>query len=278
MKPSHTEDIDPSVAVPPGPDIIDRVCDFLSFRFDQHLDRWQVITALALAIVIIIFSLAGLVRSRLASSVTVTTAARAAGKSDAAQSGTNGTNIKTAYIFVYMCGAVRQPGVYRVTTGSRVNTAISLAGGLAEGADAARINLARRVVDGERVYVPRAGEVITPALLDNTGVAPATGSTADANSSGVSASDNGSATADGLGSNSPGAGRGPAWRSDGCLNINLATAADLDLLPGIGPAFAARIIDYRQKHNSFTDVEQLGNVRGIGPKTLAKLKPLVCVE
>jgi competence protein ComEA len=289
----------PAQADLPAPDLIDTICDFLSFRFDQHLDRWQVMAALALALCILTFSLFGLVRSRLIAPARVTATAGASnsgaatpGAAKTPASGSGGTAKSSGYLYVYVCGAVKRPGVYRAGAGTRVNVAISLAGGLANNADATRVNLARRIVDGERIYIPRAGEIVSAAMLD--GQQSASGSPSSGTGSGVSAtagSGTGGSWGSDTGANSPGlgpgsgdtglggpTGRGPAWRSDGRLNINLATAADLDTLPGIGPAFAARIIDYRQSHNGFTDVEQLGNVCGIGPKTLAKLKPLICIE
>jgi len=61
------------------------------------------------------------------------------------------------------------------------------------------------------------------------------------------------------------------------VNLNTATAADLAKLPGIGPAVAARIVEYRQKNGSFKKIEELMNVKGIGEKTFLKLKPLVTV-
>jgi comEA protein len=62
------------------------------------------------------------------------------------------------------------------------------------------------------------------------------------------------------------------------VNINTATAAELELLPGVGPAMAGRIIDYRQQHGAFTSVDQLDNVKGIGARTMEKLRPLVRVQ
>lgn len=62
------------------------------------------------------------------------------------------------------------------------------------------------------------------------------------------------------------------------VNINTATASELELLPGVGPAMAGRIIDYRQQHGAFTSVDQLDNVKGVGARTMEKLRPLVRVQ
>lgn len=64
----------------------------------------------------------------------------------------------------------------------------------------------------------------------------------------------------------------------GRLNVNKATQAELELLPGIGPAMAKRIIEFRSAHGSFKRIEDLDKVKGIGPKTLDKLRPLVTIE
>jgi len=156
-------------------------------------------------------------------------------------------------IYVYMCGAVENPGVYRCGAGTRVNAAVALAGGLAAEADPSQINLARKLIDGERIYIPKIGEKPISAAGPPEQAVYGTGE--DINN-----------------------GRSSAWMPDGRLNINLATTFDLDTLPGIGPAFAARILDARQQRNGFTAISQLADIPGIGPKTLAKLKPLICFE
>ena len=257
------------------PDIVDRVCDQLAYRFDQYVDRWQVIASLVVALIIIALSLGLYVRGRLSAHPNVIQAApTATAASQADKKSKEGT------IYVYVCGAVNKPGVYRVGAGTRINVAVALAGGLTADADASPVNLAKKNTDGERIYIPKTNE-----RLAGNQAAQASGS-AGSYASGTSGSGSGPA---GSYANGPSAGNASgldtgaawqpsAWNADGKLNLNAATAEDLDKLPGIGPAFTARILDYRQKHNGFTDIAQLHNIEGIGPKTYAKLKPLVYLE
>ena len=137
-----------------------------------------------------------------------------------------------------MAGAVVRPGVYRLPPGGRVADAIEAAGGPAPGAELHRLNLAAPLVDGSQVYVPLAGE------------APPAGAAA------------------------PGAG---AEAPPGPLDLNTATAAQLEELPGIGPATAAAIVDAREERGGFASVDDLLDVRGIGPAKLEALRDLVTV-
>lgn len=139
-------------------------------------------------------------------------------------------------VFVHVLGAVTSPGLYQLTGGARVVDVIAAAGGLAKDADPGGVNLARIVGDGEQLYVPTVGEDVPLAQ----------GSDA--------------ATAGGAG---------------GLININRASQAELELLPRVGPALAQRIIDWRDSFGSFTSVDDLMSVTGIGEKTLAGLKDLV---
>ncbi len=113
---------------------------------------------------------------------------------------------------VHIAGAVKKPGVYYLSLGSRVEDALRLAEPLAE-ADLNTLNLARKLADGEKIYVPREGETPEQAM------------------SGAVLTEQGSAGQK--------------------ININTATAAELDTLPGIGPAIAQRIIDYRTEYGPF---------------------------
>ncbi|MGC8874582.1 MAG: ComEA family DNA-binding protein [Chloroflexia bacterium] len=144
-----------------------------------------------------------------------------------------------APVVVYVSGAVVRPGVYALPAGARVADALAAAGGATAEADLVHLNLARRLHDEEQVYVPRKGE---PTPVWPTG-APSSG----------------------------GGGRSK-------VNINTAGVAELDTLPGIGPGYAQRIVDYRQQHGPFRTIEDLQKVPGIGPATFARIRDLITVE
>jgi competence protein ComEA len=160
-------------------------------------------------------------------------------------------------VTVHAAGQVVAPGVYSLPAGARVADLITAAGGLGPGADANSLNLAARVVDGTRVYVPRTGEQV-PAGAGPEG-------------SGSGAGADGSAAGGAGGAGPPGAG------TSGPVNLNSATAAQLDSLPGVGPATAAAILTYRTRHGRFKSVTELLEVPGIGPAKLEALRPHVTV-
>jgi competence protein ComEA len=145
----------------------------------------------------------------------------------------------TPRLVVYVVGAVRRPGLYRVATGSRVADAVARAGGLTRRADPAGVNLAAPVADGEQLVVP--------ARL-STAVAGAQG-----------------APVDGVG------GAAPA----GPVQLSVGTAEQLDSLPGIGPVTAEKIVEYRTAHGAFHSVDELDEVPGIGPSRVEQLRGLV---
>lgn len=154
-----------------------------------------------------------------------------------------------AGIVVDVTGRVRRPGVVRLPTGSRVADALTAAGGASSGADLRQLNLARVLLDGEQVLVPAPGEHLpaSPAV-------PAAGAPGGSAAGGA----NGAAQA-------------------AAIDLNSATEADLDTLPGVGPVIAGRIVQWRQEHGRFTSVEELLEVSGIGDKVLENLRPLVRV-
>ncbi|MEV7807783.1 helix-hairpin-helix domain-containing protein [Microbispora sp. NPDC088329] len=146
----------------------------------------------------------------------------------------------SAQVVVYVTGKVRDPGVFVLAPGSRVADAIEAAGGLRKGAKPGGVNLARRVVDGEQIV---AGSPAPP------GAGPAPGP----------------------------AGVGPEGPGAGVVNLNTATAEQLDALPGIGGVIAQRIVDYRTSHGGFQSVDQLKNVPGIGERKFAEMRDKVSV-
>lgn len=181
-------------------------------------------------------------------------AARPAGGSagDAGGDAKGGSTVATesARVTVHVVGAVRAPGVYVLRRGSRAADAVAAAGGLLGNAAPAALNLARAVEDGEQVIVPTAQEAAAGA------------------GGGVGAGGAGGAAAGGGGP--PGAG--------GKVNLNTATAAQLDALPGVGPSTAAKIVADREKNGPFRSADDLMRVTGIGAKKFDSLKDLISVR
>jgi len=159
-------------------------------------------------------------------------------------------------LVVHVVGAVERPGVVSLGAGSRVAVAIERAGGATTEADLARLNLARVVVDGERLYVPRVGETDVPAALDEAAGPAAGGAGAGASAGGGT----GAGVGDGL-----------------VVDLNTADQAALETLPGIGPALAGRILAWRDEHGRFGAVEDLLDVNGIGDARFADLRDRVRV-
>ena len=154
------------------------------------------------------------------------------------QIGPSESPLSSAVIRVYVAGLVRHPGVITLQEGDRVADAITLAGGCLPNADMNRINLARKVKDEEMYYVPAIGEELP--------IEPATHPSGEI--------------------------------EDGKVNINLADQSKLETLPGIGPAKALKILEYRKEHGSFQSIEEIMNISGIGEKTFANLKEAITIR
>jgi competence protein ComEA len=164
----------------------------------------------------------------------------------------------TAPLVVYVCGAVRAPGVYTFSPGARVADLIDRAGGATGAAALETINLAALLTDGQQIVVPRRGDVAA-------GAPPAPGADASAGAASVT---------------SAGATQGSGAVTGGAaslVNLNTASLSELDALPGVGPSTAQKIVDYRTANGGFKSVDDLKNVSGIGDVRFAELKDLVTV-
>ena len=148
---------------------------------------------------------------------------------------------KGAEITVYVTGAINKPGVVTVKEGARTADAVNACGGLLPTADAEKVNM-------EQVRVPEKAVPETTAAAKSGSVNPAAKS----------------------GTSSKAASSGP-------VNINTASAEELDTLPGIGPAMAQRIIEFRETEGAFTAIEDIKKVKGIGEAKFEKMKDKICI-
>jgi competence protein ComEA len=153
-------------------------------------------------------------------------------------------------VVVHVLGAVRRPGLVTLEAGSRVQDALDAAGGLTGKADPGELNLAQSVADGQQIVVGTKGKP-TGEVRDGAGSAGGSGSSAGSVPGGGS---------------SGGAGQP--------VNLNTASQAQLEELPGVGPVMAGKIIAWRTEHGRFSRIEELQEIDGVGPKTYAKLAPL----
>jgi competence protein ComEA len=203
-------------------------------RITDHL-RFHPREAAALALLGLLLLIgAGLAYLRARPAAAVPPPSGAVGASASPSAGSAPANT----IVVDVVGAVRKPGVYDFPQGARVIDAVRAAGGFAPGAESQAINLARPLVDGEQVVVPKKGE------------APA-------------------GTAGGAGPS--------AQQPGGKVNINSATELDFENLPGIGPVIAQKIVDFRDQHGPFRSIQDLMKVTGIGQKKFDSLQAYVTV-
>ncbi|MFC9766590.1 ComEA family DNA-binding protein [Rhodococcus jostii] len=145
-------------------------------------------------------------------------------------------------IVVSVVGLVASAGLVRLPPGARVADALAAAGGVRDGGDTLGLNLAQRLSDGDQVLVGAATTQASPSAVG------------------------------GASAGSPGAAGAAATTGGGLVNLNTATETELDALPGVGPVTAAAIVAWRTTNGTFTDISQLGEVDGIGPVRLEKLR------
>ena len=156
-----------------------------------------------------------------------------------------------APVVVSVVGLVRAPGLVTLDAGARIADALQAAGGALDGADVTGLNMARRLTDGEQIVVGIASPPGTPPAMGSSVSTPAAGT----------------------------AGATPDLPAEPGtpIDLNAATEEQLDALPGVGPVTAAAIVAWRTSNGAFSSVDQLGDVDGIGPARLEKLRALVHV-
>ena len=160
-------------------------------------------------------------------------------------------------LVVHLIGAVQNPGVYELPPGSRVRDLVAAAGGFSAQADTQRVNQAAFLEDSSQIYIP----TLPPMAVSGSSATQAPAERASA--------ERGSTIP--LDPPAPGG-------EEKLVDINSATLEELDTLPGIGPAIAGRIIDYRQTNGPFETIEEIQEVSGIGPVTFERLKTLITVD
>ena len=221
-----------------------------------------VVALVALGLAVSLFSAGGVTVSR-ADSGSEAQGSDGAGDDGGSSSSPSGGGARDAggaqALVVHVDGAVARPGVVEVSGSSpRLRDAIEAAGGLVEGADTGSLNLAEKVSDGQKVHVPTVEEAQAAAA------APASGASGAGGGQGAGAA---------VGS---GSGGGPSSAS-GLVNINSATASELQTLSGVGESTANAIVRDREQNGPFSSVDDLMRVSGIGEKKLAKIRGSICV-
>lgn len=151
-------------------------------------------------------------------------------------------------IILHIVGAVKNPGIVKIKEGSRIFDVIEAAGGVLEDADTSKINLAYIVEDGQKIFVPSMSDEITEEIEYVT------------RESGDNI----------IIDNNEG--------ENVMVNINKATQTELETLPGIGPAMALKIIEYREQNGNFENIEDVKNVKGIGDAKFENIKNNICVK
>ncbi len=167
-------------------------------------------------------------------------------------------------IVIYIIGEVKQEGVYELDEDSRISDAIEKAGGTKENADLSQINLAYKIEDGMRIYIPKKGELVQDKeKIEYKTQEIVTGKSTDiTNTTSVNTN---------LSTNKK------SKRDIEKINLNKATQTELETLPGIGPSTAEKIIAYRKENGNFKNIEDIMNVNGIGESKYNKIKDLISV-
>ena len=179
-------------------------------------------------------------------------------------------------IVIHVAGAVKKPGIYKMAEGTRLYQAIKRAGGARENADLNALNLAEIAADSSRIEVPSKDKPREYSQVEET--APRENFSSSSAAAPRSSSSAPRSSAPRMSPAKTRTAELAAKLQKNPLDLNRATSAELEQLPGIGPAMAARILEYRAENGRFNSVEDLDEVRGIGPKKLEKLQALVRVH
>lgn len=166
-------------------------------------------------------------------------------------------------IIVHVSGAVNKEGIVELEENSRISDAIDKAEGLKENADTKNINLAFKLEDGMKIYIPTIGESIAENEVNENNNMIDENSKYVTSESGVAQEENNGQTEE---------------KKSEKVNINKATQTELEGLPGIGPATAIKIINYRNENGKFKNIEDIKEVSGIGDAKYENIKDLICVE
>lgn len=158
--------------------------------------------------------------------------------------------IEEEKIAVHITGEVKKEGIIYLNKGARIVDAIEEAGGETKEADLSQVNLAYELQDGQKIYIPNKNEKISEYITENSG-----------NNVVIEGNES----------------QGYEEGGNGKVNINTANQTELESLPGIGPALAQRIIEYREENGEFRSIEELQNVKGIGDSKYANIKDNVTV-
>ena len=171
-------------------------------------------------------------------------------------------SVEKSIIYVHICGAVKEPGVYMVSDDSRLDDVVTCAGGLTEDAASDYINLAQTVIDGQQYFIPTIQDVEGVSRLDYTDSFPATAGNTNTSIAGGETNTE----------------KNSEKEASDSVNINTATREELMTLPGVGEAKAEAILTYRETVSQYETIEDIMKVSGIKEGMFQKIKDRITVK